>query len=235
MTGIIIKTLHDRTEITKSQILITGLSRSIYYPINSNLELTEMSDLKKEKMTIYIKNMACLHCQMVVKSELEKLGVNKAVVNQGEVRITQDISPVKKQQLNLALKKSGFELMDPRKVTIVKRIRNIVDEMVHYSEEQMKSILPGYLSKKLRYDYEYLAELFSEVYNTTIEKYFVLSKIEKVKELLVYYRLNLTEVSYQLNYNSVAHLTTQFKEVTGISPCNFQKIKYIRQTAQQNV
>jgi AraC-like DNA-binding protein len=194
-----------------------------------------MSDLKEEKMTIYIKNMACLHCQLVVKSELEKLGVNKAVVNQGEVRITQEMSPFKKEQLNLALKRSGFELMDPRKVAIVKRIRNIVDEMVHYSEDQMKSILPGYLSKKLRYDYEYLAELFSEVYNTTIEKYFVLSKIEKVKELIVYYRLNLTEVSYQLNYNSVAHLTNQFKEVTGISPCNFLKIKYIRQSAQQNV
>lgn len=172
---------------------------------------------------------------MVVKSELEKLGVNKAVVNQGEVRITQEISPFKKEQLNLALKRSGFELLDPRKVAIVKRVRNIVDEMVHYSEDQMKSILPGYLSKKLRYDYDYLAELFSEVYNTTIEKYFVLSKIEKVKELLVYYRLNLTEVSYQLNYNSVAQLTNQFKDVTGISPCNFQKIKYVRQSAQQNV
>jgi AraC-like DNA-binding protein len=194
-----------------------------------------MSDLKEEKMTIYIKNMACLHCQLVVKSELEKLGVNKAVVNQGEVRITQEMSPFKKEQLNLALKRSGFELMDPRKVTIVKRIRYIIDEMVHYSEDQMRSILPGYLSKKLRYDYDYLAELFSEVYNTTIEKYFILSKIEKVKELIVYYRLNLTEVSYQLNYNSVAQLTNQFKEVTGISPCNFLKIKYIRQSAQQNV
>jgi AraC-like DNA-binding protein len=194
-----------------------------------------MSDLKKKKMTIYIKNMACLHCQMVVKSELEKLGVKKAVVNQGEVRITQEISPFKKEQLNMALKRSGFEVMDPRKVAIVKRIRNIVDETVHYSDEQMKSILPGYLSKKLRYDYDYLAELFSEVYNTTIEKYFVISKIEKVKELIVYYRLNLTEVSYQLNYSSVAHLTNQFKEVTGISPCNFLKIKYIRQSTQQNV
>lgn len=186
-------------------------------------------------MTIYIKNMACLHCQEVVKSELEKLGVRRAVINQGEVKISQEISPLKREQLNLALKRSGFELMDPEKIALVKKIRNIIDEMVHYSEDQLKAILPEYLSKKLKYDYSYLINLFSEVYNTTIEKYFVISKIEKVKELMIYYRLNLTEISYQLNYDNIAQLTNQFKEVTGISPCKFQKIKYIRQTAQQNV
>lgn len=195
-----------------------------------------MSDFKKdEPMTIYIKNMVCLHCQMVVKSELEKIGLRRSVINPGEVKITEEISPFKKQQLNQALSKSGFELMDPEKVALVKKVRNIIDERIHYSDDQMKKHLPGYLSKKLKYDYDYLAGLFSEVYNTTIEKYFVISKIERVKELLVYYRLNLTEVSYQLNYNSIAHLSNQFKEVTGISPSNFQKIKYIRQAAAQNV
>ena len=118
---------------------------------------------------------------------------------------------------------------------LVKKIRNIVDQFLHYSEDQMRSFLPGYLSKKLKYDYDYLSELFSEVYNTTIEKYFIISKIERVKELLIYYRLNLTEITYQLNYNSIAHLSNQFKEVTGISPNNFQRIKYIRQTVEQNV
>lgn len=186
-------------------------------------------------MTIYIKNMACLHCQELVKTELEKLGLHKTVINQGEVKISHELSPFKKAELDKALKRSGFELMDPRKVMLVKRIRGIVDEMLHYSEEQMRQVLPGYLSRKLKYDYNYLSQLFSEVYNTTIEKYFVLSKIERVKELLVYYRLNLTEVTYQLNFNSVAQLTNQFREVTGISPNNFQKIKYIRQTTQQNV
>jgi AraC-like DNA-binding protein len=186
-------------------------------------------------MTIYIKNMACLHCQEVVKSELEKLGVRRAVINQGEVKISQEISPMKREQLNLALKRSGFELMDPEKIALVKKIRNIVDEMVHYSEDQFRNILPGYLSKKLKYDYKYLVNLFSEVYNTTIEKYFVISKVEKVKELMIYYRLNLTEISYQLNYDNIAQLSNQFKDVTGISPNKFQKIKYIRQTAQQNV
>jgi AraC-like DNA-binding protein len=195
-----------------------------------------MSDHKnQETMTIYIKNMACLHCQRVVKSELEKLGLNRTVINPGEVMISEEISPFKKEQLNIALKRSGFELMDPGKIALVKKIRRIIDEMVHYSGDQFKKDLPGYLSKKLKYDYEFLAELFSEVYNTTIEKYFIISKIERVKELLVYYKLNLTEVSYQLNYNSIAQLSNQFKEVTGISPTNFQKIKYIRQTAQQNV
>lgn len=179
--------------------------------------------------------MACLHCQEVVKSELEKLGVRRAVINQGEVKISQEISPMKREQLNLALKRSGFELMDPEKIALVKKIRNIVDEMVHYSEDQFRNILPGYLSKKLKYDYKYLVNLFSEVYNTTIEKYFVISKVEKVKELMIYYRLNLTEISYQLNYDNIAQLSNQFKDVTGISPNKFQKIKYIRQTAQQNV
>lgn len=194
-----------------------------------------MSDLKNSEMTIYVKNMACLHCQELVKSELEKLGVKKAVISQGEVKITGEVSPFKKEQLNQALKRSGFELMDPHKVMLVRKIRNITDQFLHYSEEQMKSHLPGYLSRKLRYDYSYLAELFSEVYNTTIEKYFIISKIERVKELLVYYRLNLTEISYQLNYNSVAQLSNQFREVTGITPNNFLKIKYIRHSVEQEV
>jgi YesN/AraC family two-component response regulator len=186
-------------------------------------------------MTLYIKNMACLHCQSIVKSELGKLGFDSAVISSGEVRLTQEVSPFRKEQLNKALKRSGFELMDPQKVVLVKKVRNIVDDMLHYSEDQFRRILPDYLKKKLRHDYSYLADLFSEVYNTTIEKYFVLSKVEKTKELMVYYRLNLTEIAYQLNYNSIAHLANQFKEVTGISPSNFLKIKYIRQTAEQNV
>lgn len=186
-------------------------------------------------MIIYVKNMACLHCQEVVKTELEKLGLHKPVVNQGEVKISQELSPFKKAELDKALRRSGFELMDPQKVLLVKKIRNIVDELLYYSEEQLKQVLPGYLSRKLKHDYNYLSQLFSEVYNTTIEKYFVISKIERVKELLVYYRLNLTEISYQLNYSSIAQLTNQFREVTGISPNNFQRIKYIRQTTQQNV
>jgi AraC-like DNA-binding protein len=194
-----------------------------------------MSDLKNNEMTLYVKNMACLHCQDVVKSELEKLGLKKTSIGQGEVRIAGELSPFKKEQLNQALKRSGFEIMDPQKVMLVKKLRNIIDEFLYYSEEQMRDLLPGYLSKKLKYDYEYLSDLFCQVYNTTIEKYFALSKIEKVKELLVYYRLNLTEISYQLNYKNIGHLSNQFKDITGIAPNNFLRIKYIRQLVEQNV
>jgi len=172
---------------------------------------------------------------MVVKSELQKLGLKRTIVNPGEVRIQEEISQSKKEQLSMALKRSGFEIMDPEKVILVKKIKSIIDEFFYYSEEQMREFLPGYLSKKLKHDYRYLSDLFSEVYNTPIEKYFVNSRIERVKELLVYYKLNLTEISYQLNYNNIAHLSNQFKEITGISPSKFQKIKYIRQNAQMNV
>jgi AraC-like DNA-binding protein len=188
-----------------------------------------------EKNTLYIKNMSTLRCQSAVKTELEKFGFNRTEMNSGEVKVSHEISHHKREKLNDALKKSGFELMDHQKAAIVKKIRNIVEELVYYSDEQMKNDLPDYLSKKLKYDYSYLSELFSEVYNTTIEKFFKQAKIEKVKELLIYYRLNLTEIAYQLNYNSVAHLTTQFREVTGISPSKFLNIKYIRQTTQENV
>lgn len=188
-----------------------------------------------EEMTIYIKNMACLHCQSIVKSELEKLGFDSAVISPGEVRITQELSPFRKEQLNQALKRSGFDVMDPDKAMLVRKVRDIVDQMVHYSEGQFQKILPGYLKKRLKHDYSYLSALFSELYNITIEKYFAVAKVEKVKELMVYYRCNLTEISYQLNYNSVAHLAGHFKEITGISPNNFLKIKYIRQTAEHNV
>lgn len=186
-------------------------------------------------MTIYIKNIACLHCQELVKTELEKLGLKDSVVNNGEVNIHQEVSPFKREQLSKALKKSGFEIINPEKAEIVKEIKDTIDELVYYTEDQLRDLLPGYLRKEYNLEYNHLRDLFSEVYNTTIEKYFKLVKIEKAKELLVYYRLNLTEISYQLNYNSVAHFTNQFREVTGISPSTFLKIKYLRQYAQQNV
>ena len=132
-------------------------------------------------MTLYIKNMACLRCQSAVKTELEKLGFDRTVVNPGEVRISSGISQSKREQLNSALKKSGFELMNPQKASLVKKIKNIIDELIYYSDEQVKKNLPVYLSKRLKYDYNYLVSLFYEVYNTTVEKYFMFAKIEKAK------------------------------------------------------
>ncbi len=185
-----------------------------------------------KEMILYIKNMVCHRCKKVVKTEFEKLGLYKTRINVGEVKIVEEISPYQLDQLYEALKNSGFELMDDQKGKFIGRIKRILEDTVHYSDEQIRKILPPYLSKKLNQDYEFLARLFSEVQGITIENYIAEKKIELVKELLVYYRLSLTEIAFQLNYNNVAHLTKQFKEVTGFSPSQFQKIRYIRQLAQ---
>ncbi len=186
-------------------------------------------------MTIYIKNMVCIRCKMVVRSELEKLGLNKPFIELGEVKIKEEISSEQLEQLNTALKKSGFELLDEQKGKLIAKIKKVIVEMVHYSDKQLKTNLSEYLSKKLNYDYTYLSTLFFEVENITLEKYFIKHTIERAKELLVYYKLNLTEIAYQLNYKSVAKLSSQFKEVTGFSPSHFQIIKNIRLITQENV
>jgi AraC-like DNA-binding protein len=172
---------------------------------------------------------------MVVNSELEKLGLAKTIVTLGEVKITDGMSPAQLEKFNIALKKSGFELMERQKGILVGKIKNIIGEFAYYSEEQLKENIGEYLSKKLGHDYSYLANLFSEIQSTTIEKYFITQKIERAKELLIYYRLNLTEIAYQLNYNNIPQLSRQFKEVTGLTPSQFQKIRHIRLAVQANV
>jgi len=172
---------------------------------------------------------------MVVKSELEKLGLHYTVVELGEAEIKENISPDKKDQLNVALKKSGLELMDDKKSMLIERIKNIIIELVHYSEDQLKINLSDYLSEKLNYDYTYLANLFSEVQGTTIEKFFINHKIERVKELLVYDELNINEIAFKLHYSSVSHLSSQFKKVTGLTPSHFKQIKQKRRTPLENV
>jgi AraC-like DNA-binding protein len=179
--------------------------------------------------------MVCIRCKMVVKSELEKLGLHYTVVELGEAEIKEDISTDKRDQLNVALKKSGLELMDDKKSMLIEKIKNIIIELVHYSEDQLKINLSAYLSEKLNYDYTYLANLFSEVQGTTIEKFFINHKIEKVKELLVYDELNLKEIAFKLHYSSVSHLSSQFKKVTGLTPSHFKQIKQKRRTPLENV
>ena len=179
--------------------------------------------------------MVCIRCKMVVKSELEKLGLHYTVVELGEAEIKEDISTDKRDQLNVALKKSGLELMDDKKSMLIERIKNIIIELVHYSGDQLKINLSDYLSEKLNYDYTYLANLFSEVQGTTIEKFFINHKIERVKELLVYDELNINEIAFKLHYSSVSHLSSQFKKVTGLTPSHFKKIKQKRRTPLENV
>ncbi|NOU18957.1 MAG: helix-turn-helix transcriptional regulator [Bacteroidales bacterium] len=186
-------------------------------------------------MKIYIQNMVCIRCKMVVKSELEKLGLHYTSVELGEVEIIEDISSDQFKQLGLALKKTGLELMDDKKSIIVEKIKTIIIELVHYSDDQIKINLSDYLSEKLNYNYTYLANLFSEVKGTTIEQFYLAHKIEKVKELLVYDELNLTEIAYKLHYSSVAHLSNQFKKITGLTPSHFKNLKQKRRSTLGNV
>jgi AraC-like DNA-binding protein len=186
-------------------------------------------------MKLYIRNMVCIRCKMVVKSELEKLGLHYISVELGEVEILENITTEQLNQFDEGLKKSGLEIMDDKKSMLIEKIKNSIVELVHYSDEQIKVNLSDYLSEKLSHDYTYLANLFSEVQGTTIEKFFIAHKIEKAKELLVYDELNLTEIADKLHYSSVAHLSNQFKKITGLTPSHFKKLKHKRRIALEDV
>jgi len=179
--------------------------------------------------------MVCIRCQMFVKAELEKLGLHYVYVKIGEAEIIENILPEQLNQLDFALRKSGLQLMDNNKSILVEKIKTAIIELVHYTEEQIKVNLSDYLSEKLNYDYTYLANLFSEVKGTTIEKFYLTHKIEKVKELIVYDELNLTEIAYKMHYSSVAHLSNQFKKYTGLTPSHFKKLKIKRRGTLEDV
>ncbi len=162
---------------------------------------------------------------MVVKSELDKLGLHYGKVELGEVEIMEDISAQQLDSLGFSLKESGLELMNDKKSILVEKIKTLIIELVHYNDDQIKINLSDYLSEKLNYNYTYLANLFTEVKGTTIEQFVIAHKIEKVKELLVYHDLNLTEIAWKLHYSSVAHLSNQFKKKTGLTPSQFKNLK----------
>lgn len=180
--------------------------------------------------------MVSIRCKMVVKAELDKLGIQYKTVDLGKVEILQEkITDEERDQLKTVLLKSGLELMDDKKATLIEKIKNVIIEMVHYADELPKTKKSEYISKKLHYDYTYLANLFSEATGTTIENYIIAHKIERVKELLLYDELNLTQISYKLNYSSVAHLSNQFKKITGLTPTYFKKLKDKRRIALENI
>ncbi len=172
---------------------------------------------------------------MVVKSELEKLGLRYIDVKIGEADIIEDIPSEKLEQLDVALRKSGLQLMDNKKSILVEKIKSAIIELVHYTEEQIKVNLSDYLSKKLQYDYTYMANLFSEVKGITIEKFYLTHKIEKVKELIVYDELNLSEIAYKMHYSSVSHLSNQFKKITGLTPSHFKQLKNKRRSTLEDI
>ena len=172
---------------------------------------------------------------MVVKAELEKLGLNYIVVELGEAEIMEDISEKQHDQFKEALLKSGLELLDDKKSVLIQKIKNVIVELIHYSEEPLAINFSDHLSQKLNHNYTYLANLFSEVQGTTIEKFLIAHKIERVKELLVYDELNLTEIAYKMHYSSVAHLSAQFKKVTGLTPSHFKQLKNKRRSMLDNI
>ncbi|TSA27785.1 MAG: AraC family transcriptional regulator [Bacteroidetes bacterium] len=179
--------------------------------------------------------MVCIRCKMVVKSELKKLGLHYITVDLGEAEIFEDISTEQLNLLDVALRTSGLELMDDKKSMLVEKIKTIIIELVHYNDDQIKINLSDFLSDRLNQDYTYLSNLFSIVKGTTIEKFYLAHKIEKVKELLVYDELNLSEIAYKLHYSSVAHLSNQFKKMTGLTPSHFKDLKHKRRSTLEDV
>ena len=175
--------------------------------------------------TIFIKNMVCDRCIMVVQNELEKLGLDAKNIKLGEVILSKEITSLEKENLSKTLEPLGFEVIDDKKGRIIEKIKNIIIDLVHHQDSDVKTNLSDVLSDKLHHDYNYLSNLFSEVEGTTIEKYFIAQKVEKVKELLVYDELSLSEIANRLNYTSVAYLSNQFKKVTGLTPSHFKQIK----------
>jgi AraC-like DNA-binding protein len=179
--------------------------------------------------------MVSLRCKMLVKEELLKLGLNYIVVDLGMVEILEDISPDQKEELKKNLLKSGLELLDDSRSILIDKIKTAIVDMIHHSDELPSTNYSDYLSEQLGYDYTYLANIFSEVKGTTIQNFIILHKIERAKELLLYNELNLTEISYKLHYSSVAHLSNQFKKVTGLSPSFFKKLREKRNSNLENM
>ncbi len=179
--------------------------------------------------------MVSQRCKMMVKDELKKLGLRYVVVDLGLVEILEDITTGKREQLKINLKKSGLELLDDKKSILIEKIKNVITEMIHHSDELPVLNYSEFISKKLNYDYTYLSNIFSEVKGITIQQFIIINKIERVKELLLYDELNLTEIANKLHYSSVAHLSNQFKKVTGLSPSFFKQLKQKRKSNLENM
>ncbi len=179
--------------------------------------------------------MVSNRCKMAVKDELKKLGLHFIVVDLGEVDVMENINMHQREQLKAGLLAQGFELMDDKKSMLIEKIKNVIIEMVHHSEEVIKVNFSIHLSEKLNHDYTYLSNLFSEVQGTTIERFIISHKTERVKELIIYGEHNITEIAWKMGYSSVAHLSSQFKKVTGLSPSHFKNMKDKRRSPIEEI
>ena len=179
--------------------------------------------------------MVSLRCKMMVKEELLKLGLHYVIVDLGMVEIMENMTKDQHDQLKENLLRSGLELLDDKKAILIEKIKNVIIEMIHYSDELPDVNYSDYISKKLDHDYTYLSNIFSEVKGITIQQIIIIHKIEKVKELLLYDELNLTEIAYKLHYSSVSHLSNQFKKITGLSPSFYKQLKQKRKSNLENM
>ncbi|KAA9349020.1 helix-turn-helix transcriptional regulator [Larkinella humicola] len=186
-------------------------------------------------MKVFIRYMVSVRCKMIVQAIFKKAGLDCEVIDLGEVDVQGGISVGQLNQLRTGLLEAGLELIDDKKHVLIEKVKNVIVELVHYTDELPKMKNSDYISSKLQYDYTYLANLFSEAEGTTIEKYIIAHKIERAKELLRYDELNLTQISYKLNYSSVAHLSNQFKKVTGVTPSCYKQLKQNGRTALENL
>ena len=186
-------------------------------------------------MKLYIKYMVSIRCKMVVKEELLKLGLHHVILSLGLVEVMEDLSSEQREKLKIGLLQYGLELMDDKKAILIEKIKNVIIEMIHYTDQLPKVNYSDYISEKLGHDYTNMSKIFSEVNGITIEKFIIAHKIERVKELLIYDELNLTQISYILNYSSVSHLSQQFKKVTGLTPRFFKQLKSEKRIALEKV
>ena len=172
--------------------------------------------------------MVSTRCKMVVKAELDKLGLHHTMIELGEAEIIEEIPEAQYKLLDSSLRDWGLELMDDRQAVLAEKIKTIIIALIHSDQTELRINLSDHLSEKLNHNYTYLSNLFSKIKGTTIEKYYLSHKIERVKELLIYDELSLTEIAYKMHYSSVAHLSNQFKKMTGLTPSHFKNLRHKR-------
>jgi AraC-like DNA-binding protein len=186
-------------------------------------------------MKLHIKFMVSLRCKLMVENELKLLGLHAVVVELGVAEIVEDISAETRSKLRSNLLKTGLELLDDKRSILIESIKNVIIEMIHHSDELPTNNYSEYISGKLNYDYTYLSNIFSAVRGVTIQQYIIINKIERVKELLLYDQMSLTEIAHKLHYSSVAHLSNQFKKITGLTPSFFRSLKKARSQNLEDV
>jgi AraC-like DNA-binding protein len=186
-------------------------------------------------MKIYVKNMACESCKIFVKEVLEELHITSVKVGLGEIETKNDVTDEDKQKLNTKIRRAGLELLEKKNGALIEKIRAVIVDYVYKSDDQPNAKFSILLSERLNHDYGYLANFFSEVEATTIEQYLIALKIERIKELILFDELSFTQISYKLKYSSVAHLSNQFKKITGLTPTHFKKLKEKRRLTIQEI